>query len=162
MLLKLSSHLNQGLPLGLLSCTTPSNALMVHLSLPILSSLPFHSSCLFTISNTPTCPSLRSISSFVTRSFQHAPSILLNAFICVAWTLDLCSFRSAHAHIHTLKLASSLHLPPSAWFTQFSPPQDCLAHSPNNSRCTNLIYELTTMINVCVCVRVHFTPSSSQ
>ena len=130
----MSSHLNRGLPLGLLPSTTPSNALLVHLSLLILSSLPFHSSCLFfTLSNTPTCPSLHRISSFVTRSFQHIPSVLLNAFIGVAWILGLCSFRSAHVSHPTGN--HCIYHPQLGLLTQFS-PQDCLAHSPNNSQFT--------------------------
>ena len=95
--LKLSIHLSRGLPLGLLPSTTPSYTFFVHRPFSIMSYLPFHSSCLLTSSNTPTCPSLRKTSSFVTLSLQHTPSILLNTFIWSAWILDFCSFLAAHA-----------------------------------------------------------------
>ena len=96
--LKLSIHYSLGLPLVLLPYTTPSYTFFVHRPFSIMSNLPFHSSCLLlTSSNTPTCPSLRKTSSFVTLSLQHTPSIPLNTFIWVAWILDFCSFLGAHA-----------------------------------------------------------------
>ena len=135
--LKLSNHRNRGLPFGLFPSMTPSNTLLVHLSLPIPSNLSFHSSCLFfTFSSTPTWPSLCRISSLVIRSFRYTPSILLSTFMCVAWNFDYCSFRTAHGSHPYIKTGCCIYHLQFSLLTQLSPPQNSLVQPSNDSWCT--------------------------
>lgn len=99
--LKLSVHLHPSLPRGFFPSMTPLIHLFVHL-LSFTPSFHFHSSCLLlTVSNTPLCPCFCKISTFGTWFFQHTPSILLRAFICMTWIFDfrtLCNTYVSHPH----------------------------------------------------------------
>ena len=143
--LKLSIRLLRVLsvPLGLFPSSSLLKAYFVVLSLFIFSSLFFHSSCLLTTSRIPSWPCLKCISTFLTLSTLHTPSILLNTLICVAWTLDSCCIDSFHtSHLYTSVGNMVAFMTFNLVFLLSSSTQHCFTHPSNNSYCTSYPYFL--------------------